>query len=386
MLGYIYQIRYGLFLSLKKLSDVADPALFNISIEKLDDIAFDQEGTPEELLQTKFHGKAGSLTDRSPDIWKTIRVWAEAAKGGDIELGSVVLTLVTTEGIPENSLADYLGCSERRNIAEALKVMSTICEEDNATNLKGYQAFKSLSSPQCQSLLNSIYVIGKSGDLLTIRGRMAPIARQSVPSEAVSAFINRLEGEWFKWCIEALSKSPTGVINLGNLQDLIDQIRPEYTHTNLPPEFSDAFPEVIDIDGDLRVFVQQLKLFNAPKGMLKLAIINYYRAFEQRNKWSVDGLLIPGELNQFDNKLVEVWEEQQAYLEVIEDIETEVGQKKYSVELYQHCQRHGVVPIRRDFIDEYLSKGSYHILSDALRIGWHPEFVNLGLASNEGVA
>ena len=62
MLGYLYQIRYGLFLSLKKLSEIADPEQFNISIEKFDDVGFDKEGTPEELLQTKFHGKPGNLT------------------------------------------------------------------------------------------------------------------------------------------------------------------------------------------------------------------------------------------------------------------------------------------------------------------------------------
>jgi len=33
MLGYLYQIRFGLYLSLKKLPEVDDPEQFNISIE-----------------------------------------------------------------------------------------------------------------------------------------------------------------------------------------------------------------------------------------------------------------------------------------------------------------------------------------------------------------
>jgi len=386
MLGYIYQVRYGLFLAWKKLAELPDPDLVNISIEKLDDIGFDQQGTPEELLQTKFHGKAGSITNRSADIWKTIRVWVELAQAGDITLGEVILTLVTTEAIPTGSLAECLGVGNVRNRTEALDLMAEICEESNDTNLKGYQAYKSLSDPQRQILLNSIHIVGKSGDLLNIRDRMIPIARQSVPGEAVGAFIDRVEGVWFGWCVESLSKTPTGVINLGNLQDLIDEFRPEYSHTNLPPEFADALPDVIDIDGDLRPFVQQLRLFNAPKGMVELAVTNYYRAFEQRNKWAIDGLLNPGELEKFDRKLHEKWQEKQTYLEAVEDISTEEGKRKYSVELYQHCQQNGVVPIRRDFIEHYLSKGSYHILSDSLRIGWHPEFERLGEASNEGAA
>jgi len=386
MLGYIYQVRYGLLLAWKRLAELPDPDLVNISIEKLDDIGFDQEGTPEELLQTKFHSKTGNITDRSADIWKTIRVWVESAQAGDITLGEVILTLVTTEAIAEGSLAECLGAGKGRNIAEALDLMAEICEESNETNLKGYQAYKSLSKPQRQVLLNSIYILGKSGDLLNIRDRMTPIARQCVPAEAVGAFIDRVEGVWFGWCVEVLSKTPTGVINLGDLQDLIDEFRPEYSHTNLPPEFTDFLPEATDIESDERLFIQQLRLFKAPRKMMELAVINYYRAFEQRNKWAVDGLLNPGELDKFDRKLLEKWQEKQAYLEAIQDIATEEGKRIFSVELYQHCQDNGVVPIRRDFIEHYLSKGSYHILSDDLRIGWHPEFESLGEASNEGAA
>lgn len=385
MLGYLYQIRYGLFLSLKKLSEVADPEQFNISIEKLDDVGFDKEGTPEELLQTKFHGKPGNLTDRSADIWKTIRVWVKAINDGVIEIDKVVLTLVTTQALPKGSIAYQLSEGEGRDISAALKTMLDIIEESNDTNDKGYKAFKSLSEAQKKVFLNSIYVVGKSDDLLKIRGRMQPIARQSVPIVAVDAFINRIEGEWFEWCIEALSKTPTGVINLGRLQDVIDLIRPQYSHTNLPAEFSDALPDVIEIDSDLRVFVQQLRLFKAPKTMLEQAVKNYYRAFEQRNKWTVDGLLNPGELGRYDRRLEEQWLEQQSFLELLENIETEQGKQRYSVKLYMVCQNEGVIPIRPEFIEGYLSKGSYHILADNLKIGWHPEYLGLS-AANEGLA
>ena len=155
-----------------------------------------------------------------------------------------------------------------------------------------------------------------------------------------------------------------------------------YTPAHLQ-EFKDG--DVIEIDGDLRVFLQQLRLFDAPKSMLELALKNYYRAFEQRNKWTVDGLLNPGELGIFDQKLEEQWQEQQSFLEIFENLETEQDKKRYSAKLYQACQKDGVVPIRPEFIEGYLSKGSYHILADKLQIGWHPEFEKLAAAS-EGAA
>jgi len=56
-LGYIYQVRYALLAALKKMQEVEDPDLYYVSIEKLDDVAFDKKGSPEELLQMKYHGK-----------------------------------------------------------------------------------------------------------------------------------------------------------------------------------------------------------------------------------------------------------------------------------------------------------------------------------------
>ena len=386
MLGYIYQIRFALFLSLKKLSDLADPEQFNVSIEKLDDIAFDSDGSPKELLQTKFHGEEGNLTDRSPDIWKTIRIWVESIKSGEISIGNVILSLVTTQTVAEGALASLLGGGPQRDIDQAQRIMSSICEESNQTNDKGYKAFKELSLAERKSLLSAIYVVGKSEDLLKIRANMRPIARQSVPVQAVDAFLDRIEGSWFKWVVEALSKTPSEVINLGDLQDLVENIRPEYALSNLPAEYVNALPDAIDVEGDMRMFVKQMRLFDAPKKLIELAIKNYYRAFEQRNKWAGDGLLNPGEISRFDRRLYEKWSEQQAFMEMQESLDTEEAKKTYSAKLYQYCQQQGVVPIRPDFLEEYLSKGSYQILSDNLRIGWHPDYEHLGDASNEDVA
>ena len=387
MLGYLYQIRFGLYLSLKKLLEVDDPEQFNISIETLDDVAFDKEGSAIELHQTKFHGSPGNLTDRSADIWKTIRVWIEAIKNDDTILGRTTLTLVTTQSLPANTIAYYLSAESGRDTAKALELMLNISTEDNATNKKGYTAFQSLSEVQKKAFLNDIYVVGKSDNLMQIRSKIRRYVRQSVTPECVDAFVERIEGVWFTWCIEALSQNSAGVINMGVFQDFVDKIRPEYTITNLPAEFTDVLPDILKIDQDTRNFVQQLRLFTDHKKMTEQAIVNYFRAFEQRTKWVSDGLLEPGELSKYDRRLSEQWEEHQSFLELMSDIVTEQDKRRYSAELYQKCLQNGVVPIRSDFLEAYVAKGSYHILSDQLKIGWHPDYLKmLGGSSNEDVA
>src|SRR5690349_16032 len=64
-LGLIFQCRYALLLLLQQNRPDAQ-----LSIEHLDDIAFERDGTPLELIQTKYRVKSlGDLTDTSPDLW-----------------------------------------------------------------------------------------------------------------------------------------------------------------------------------------------------------------------------------------------------------------------------------------------------------------------------
>ncbi len=69
-LGYLYQAIYALYLILNKTEDT------EIRIEGLDDIDFQQNGAPAELLQLKHHTThQASLNDSNTDLRKNIRIW-----------------------------------------------------------------------------------------------------------------------------------------------------------------------------------------------------------------------------------------------------------------------------------------------------------------------
>ena len=64
--GYLYQCRIALLMALKAI-----PVNVNqeVSVERFDDVAFDNTGTPSELVQTKHHiEKSGNLTNGSSDL------------------------------------------------------------------------------------------------------------------------------------------------------------------------------------------------------------------------------------------------------------------------------------------------------------------------------
>jgi len=117
-LGYLFQARFSLHLILQKMD-------CEVSIERLDDVTFEENGSPVELLQLKHHiNTSANLTDGSPDLWKTIRVWSEAVKSKKITLPNVVLSLVTTSTAPDGSIASLLRSNNKRDPKVVLPLSS----------------------------------------------------------------------------------------------------------------------------------------------------------------------------------------------------------------------------------------------------------------------
>lgn len=387
-LGYIYQVRYALLLSLKRIGQVDDPDNCFISIEKLDDIAFESSSDPIELLQTKYHGSPGNLTDRSSDLWKTIRIWSEYISCSEMNFEEADFTLLTTESFANNSLASKLGVDERRDVTSALEAMRSISSETtNAENMPAYQAFSTLEDRQQEKLLNSIYLVGNTSSILEVPEQIKKQLRLTVSLPHMESFVARLEGLWFNRVIEILSDESQRELGVSELVSMIDDLRLQFLPGNLPSDYDDVEPEGIDIAGDDRVFVEQLRLIGASERVIRNAIINYYRACEQRSRWSRENLVKPGELRKYLNRLQDEWEQQSSLMEMDYDFTQEQQKIAAGQSLYKECQTNLAIPIRNDFKSPYVARGSYHSLSDEKTIGWHPDFQELLLDDQgQGVA
>lgn len=386
--GYLYQVRYALLLALKKIDDVDDPDNCFISIEKLDDVAFEESGTPSELLQMKHHTKAGNITDRSQDIWKTVRVWSEFVASSN-ELESAVFSLVTTEVAAESTIAEFLSCDkDKRNPGLALERMRSISQETKSeTNKKAYEAFCSLEPWQQNKLVSSIYIIGSSPSIVDIRHLLLKKLRSAVFADYVDPFLTRLEGKWFSRIIDIFCSSDEDVICLSEVLDVMDDLRNQFLPSNLPADFSDAILTNIDLDGDARRFLEQLRLIGASNRVLTTAVINFYRAYEQRSRWSKDNLLRPGEIKKYLDRLKDEWENYYGLLEMEYDFSQEQQMVNFGAKLYSKCQLEAVIPIRAEFSEPYVARGSYNTLADDLAIGWHPDYQSYcGSGKSEGVA
>lgn len=375
-LGYLFQARYALYLILTNKEEL------ELAVESLDDITFfENENNPTELLQLKHHTTAqASLTDSSSDLWKTIGFWSTQLQENKISLPDTLLTLVTTAEAPASSAAFFLRPVKARNSKRALQILIRVADKsENKALTKSFEAFQALTSTQQQQLIDSIQIIDSSPDIIDItpkiKGELIAVRR-----EHRNAVYERLEGWWFAKVVKHLRDNSVSLISGFEVRDKICEINDQFKPDALPIDFFDLeIPEQPEISRDNRRFVAQLKEVAVHNKRIEKAILDYYKAFEQRSRWAREELLFGDEIEQYEKRLIDEWERYMLALqdEMPDSDESELECKKLGRKVFNWMEQEADIRIRSQVVEAYVMRGSYHMLADQNppRVHWHPKFV-----------
>lgn len=380
--GYLYQCRYALLLGLQAIA--TRPELL-LNIEKFDDISFSDGEGPVAQIQAKHHvSKKGDLTDASEDLWGTLRVWSEQVAKDHEKAFQTAFILTTTATAPTGSAASFLRAAARDPEEARTLLLNVAAKSTNKKNAPAYLAFTSLAEPLQQGLLNAVSILDRSANIADVWDELCQAVRLAVPKEHVAQLVERLEGWWFgRMTRILLSGSDVPVLAIDSK---LDELREEFSRSRLPVEFGSAQPpRSIVADLDKRPFVAQLRRVNVGAQRIEWAIRDYYRASEQRSKWAREQLTLDGEVEQYEQDLIEAWQPRFAAmvdnLPILcdEKIKAASGQK-----LYQWAEQDALLPLR-SLAQRFLTHGSFHILANRHAVGWHPEF-DQPEGSTKGVA
>jgi hypothetical protein len=379
-LGYFYQSRYALYLLLSAKTD--DPA---ISLEKFDDIIFQDKGSVLESIQTKHHlNSIKSLSNASTDLWKTIRVWCSTIKNKEINTADVKFTLITTQTAPDNSAASFLRPNTHRSVPRALALLMDVAQHSTSgENTSAYQAFRDLSPEERQQLVERICILDASPNITDVGDKIKLELRVSCRQEHIDLVVPRLEGWWMGKIILHLKNTDdsAAVLYQSDLLGFLHDICEEYHADNLPIEFFNDYDfGEEDIPDSKKNFIRQLEIIEVRNPRIRQAIGDYYRAFHQRSKWVREDLLLNDEEKKYENRLINEWS--RLFEEMKEEISTDTTSKekiKKGRELFNQivdqCADKSEFHIRPRCTEPYVVRGSYHMLADELRIGWHVEFI-----------
>lgn len=392
-LGYIYQARLALLQLLQLPEDTA------IFLEKDDDLDLVDGDGGKSLASLKHKAKGDRLTDLSTDFWKSVNIWLTRYKRDGRAASNLRYFLFTTGTVSTDSFLARLLPGQSFAFGDATtltELADAALAESRSKLIKPIAtAFNELSDSEKQDFLDRILILDGSpriGDIpALIRDKhMRPIRR-----EYREFVFERLEGWWTDAVIKQLTGArPEGIFGY-EVSDKLSNFAEEYKADNLPITFRGRVPAVeIDTDTDPRLFVVQLREIGISSNRIRSAILDYYRAFEQRSAWARENLLVLGEVEEYEDRLTDEWGRyKNVAFEKLKDDSAEEALREAGATLYKWAEfetgKIESLRIRARVTEPYVLRGSFHILADSTpepKVYWHPRFLDrlgkiLGVAS-----
>jgi hypothetical protein len=370
-LGYLYQSQWPLVELLRRAGVEPDSA---VTLELHDDVSWEEDGTPTELLQLKHHVNAtGSLGDKDDDLWRTMRVWMDAHPPGDPS--GPTLTLVTTQTAAAGTAAAALRTGARAAVTARQLLEAAARESTAQATADVRQRFLDLPDADRAVFVDRIHVLDAEpsiGD--DLEAELRRVLYLVLPKDHEQTFMDQLWGWWHRVAVNLLRQT-RGTITALDLKAKIDELRNAFAGDNLP-----TLVRRDDIDFDVeqtyanRKFVEQLRWIALTAKLLQKAMIDYYRAYAQSALWVEDNLVALDELQIFEADLIDEWERQFEFMKMKLPEGADGGaQERGGQELFRLVTENSNVRLRA-YDEPFYTHGTLHGLADDGRIGWHPEF------------
>jgi hypothetical protein len=282
---------------------------------------------------------------------------------------------MTTEKSAENSAARHLRIEGRNITAAENLLLQTSRTSANELNKEGYKKFISLTPEQRRTLLERVYIIDNRPLSMDLQIHLSEELWGHCERQYADQFLQYLEGWWLQRVVAGLDGNQSVTIKGIEIESELNDLRDQFKSDSLPihPEIQSANPDLAPFSHWR--FVKQLRLINISESRIKRAATNFYKASEQRSRWVRESLLVDDDLERYDDTLREEWgirfdQAKDAIPSNSNDPEkTNAGQK-----VYQWVEAEAHIPIRPSCQDHFITRGSYQMLANQLRVGWHPEF------------
>ena len=370
--GYQHQTWWALYELLRSGIDRPDAA---ITLELYDDVAWEENGTPTQLLQLKHHQNTyRALTDTSTDLWRTLRVWMNTAIPGDA--AGAQLLLVTTQTASSGTAVAALR-PDTFDIKVALTGLEAVAHQATSqqTELARTQ-FLTLNSSDRRAFISRIRIIDSSPCINDIQKLVRARLLWALPTGREELFLAMVWNWWDEQSLTMLQGRRRSV-DIGTARTAIAEIRDQFTCESLPTlvELRDVDEISVAATYQTYLFVQQMRWIACPPRNLQKAIVDYYRAYSQAVRWIDEDLIGVAELTKFETDLIDEWEREFEWmLDTLGDDADEDAKQQAGKQLLRQLLDHSGIVVRPRYDQPFFARGRRHVLADTGRIGWHPDF------------
>lgn len=376
ILGYLYQFERALFwLSIKEIDFV--------SIETEDDIVVGLENSPiSQIFEQDKHSIVDSnpFSDKSVNLWKTFEIWCNIEKNNRhmefrlmyssnkrYDVKNFVYKLAK-----HNVDKNYAVNNIDKFFREFVKIGNSLQEQAK----KHYDIIIRDFDEKCIKRMLSLVMINsdslytdhedfKEHVLVNLR-----VSESLVKNELYQHLLGWLVDETCaKW-----KKRLDGIIYSSDILTIKDQYIANFNNKPFIEQAASLLPlrEMTSSDYDEN-FVKQLDLIEATEEQKINAILDFQRANLERDRWAKSGTIpFRSHIDSFDDDLRSHWD----ITSQIENIQNRSLEAKDRGKIvYLKCQGTTDFKIANYKVEQkYTVQGGFQILSNQLRIGWHPNW------------
>jgi hypothetical protein len=122
-----------------------------------------------------------------------------------------------------------------------------------------------------------------------------------------------------------------------------------------------------------KTYVRQLQIIDLSESEILLAIEYYLRSSSQRTELGRRGFVNETSFDDYEQRLIHEWHYSKMQCSNANSNFTDTTKGKL---LYSECmQKH--IPLENMEVPFYFTPGSYHMLADSKKLGWHEHYLSL---------
>lgn len=370
--GYQHQTWWALVELLRSGAGRPDAA---ITLELHDDVAWEQDGTPTQLLQVKHHQNTQrALSDASTDVWRTLKVWMDTAGPGDTYGPELVLVTTQVAGSGTAVAALRPDTWDEQAALRGLEEVASTSASAETKNAR--EQFLALSGSDRRAFISRIRVLDGSVPIDEVPALVRGCLQWALPIGHADLFL-ALVWRWWDEQALAMLQGRLHSLDVGAAQSAISDIRDQFHSERLPTlvELGDVDVDVVTAEHRTHNFVQQMQWVAYPPVNLQKAIVDYYRAYTQAVRWVDEDLIGLAELAKFEAELIDEWEREFEWMvETLDDDADDAVKEKAGRTMLRQLLKQTGITVRARYNEPFFTRGQRHMLADSGRIGWHPDF------------
>lgn len=342
-----------------------------VSFEVLDDVAVQNATGETSLIQSKSALTANPIADRAVSLWKTLANWAETVGSHVVDSAKLKLIIYISRAVDGEIARSFHDAHTRIAAIAAIKgardkVSANISDE---ARLHFDRFFAISMDVQIAVVLAFTIECGSGSPQADLE---AEVRARLIPPERVPSFTEWACG-WVKVRIDKLlEQSKSAIISRDDFIQAMTVGARKYIERSLLCSMAPA-PSPDQATGLLPSnFVQQLQIIDKDVDDQMEAISSFFRAAADRTAWGTSGDIDPASLDEMDKTLLSTWKNLKTitFLSRQADTPQAKGQLLLAQCLLHQTKLEGLeVPV-------HFVPGCFHLLADALKVGWHPDYVN----------